>query len=47
MLKLAKRFKLELAEMLEIKPRYNLAPSEDAPMTWLRENRSLGKVLNE
>jgi putative SOS response-associated peptidase YedK len=28
---LAKRFGIELAEFIDVRPRYNLAPSEDAP----------------
>ena len=29
---LAKRFGIELAEIIDVRPRYNLAPSEDAPV---------------
>ena len=40
MAQLAKRFGIELAENIDVKPRYNLAPSESAPTVVMEGGKS-------
>ena len=42
---LAKRFGLELAEILELRPRYNLAPSDPAPAIRIENGKKRLELL--
>jgi putative SOS response-associated peptidase YedK len=46
MAELAKRFGIELAEIIDVRPRYNLAPSEDSPAVVREKGKKRIKMMS-